>query len=320
MGSRTALHRTSSRAAAGFIALAALLGGGALPSQAATTPTPAPGEVPGVASRGGGAVTPAVDVFYRRADGRLALVEGSATGWGSKVDLGGRITSGPAAIIQQPTEFVSESVYARGADGAVWGRVFSDGLGEWLPWRSLGGRLTGAPSVTCIGASSATPVLYVRGTDDALWRRSLDGPWTRVGGALSSSPSAVPATNGQCTSRADVFALGADGAVWEHLAGSWRRLGGASVSAPAALRLPGGQTDVFVRGTDDALWQNIRPASGTAWSGWRRIGGRLTSAPTAAVLPVTPTARAVYALGGNGSLYQGRNVVGTGTWSWTPVP
>lgn len=293
--------------------------GVAAPARAAI-PQPSPGEVPGAASRGAGAVTASVDVFYRRADNRLAVRPRTGTPFNTPTDLGGALTSGPAAIIQQPTEFVDESVFARGTDGAVWGRTFSDGLGRWLPWRSLGGRLVGTPSVTCIGASSATPLLSVRGVDNALWQRSLTGPWTRIGGRLISSPSAVPAVGGQCTARNDVFVLGTDHAVWEHLANGWHRVGGRSDVAPAGLRLANGQTEVFVRGTDSELWQSVRAPSSSTWSRWRRIADLvLSSAPTATVFPATPQTRRVYALGGNGRLYEFNNAVGSNTWTWFPV-
>ena len=320
MHTHVTIGRTRRRVVGPILLLLALgLTGVAAPASA-TTPQPSPGEVPGAASRGAGAVTASVDLFYRRADNRLALKPRTGTPWNTPTDLGGALTSGPTAIIQQPTEFVDESVFARGTDGAVWGRTFSDGLGQWLPWRSFGGRLVGTPSVTCIGASSATPQLFVRGVDNALWQRSLAGSWTRLGGILASNPSAVPAVNGQCTARHDVFALGTDHAVWEHLVTGWRRVGGRSSSAPAGLRLANGQTEVFVRGTDNALWQSVRASGSNAWSRWRRIGGLLSSAPTVTVFPAIPQTRTIYALGANAGLYEGRNVVGTSAWTFTPVP
>ena len=306
------------RVGPGLLLLTLGLTGVAVPAQA-TTPRPAPGEVPGAANRGGGVVTATIDLFFRRADNRLALRSRTGTPFNSPVDLGGALTSGPAAIVQQPTEFVDESVFARGTDAAVWGRTFSDGLGQWQPWRSFGGRLVGTPSVTCIGASSATPLLFGRGLDNALWQRSLAGRWTRIGGRLTSSPSAVPAVAGQCTARHDVFVLGTDRAVWEHLADGWHPVGGRSGSAPAGLRLANGQTEVFVRGTDGALWQSVRAPGSSTWSRWRRMGGLLSSAPTATVLPASPLTRAIYALGRDGRLYEGDNVVGTSTWHWFPA-
>jgi hypothetical protein len=142
-----------------------------------------------------------------------------------------------------------------------------------------------------------------------------------VGGKLASDPGALPAVAGACPSREDVFALGTDFAVWEWAAGAWHKIGGKSAAAPAAAQLlPGGETDLFVRGTDNALWMNTRAAGATAWAGWRRAGGILTSAPVATFFPVSPATRVVVVLGADGNLWQGRNPVGSATWTWTQVP
>jgi len=65
---------------------------------------------------------------------------------------------------------------------------------------------------------------------------------------------------------------------------------------------------------------NVRGPGATAWQGWHRAGGFLTSAPAAGVFPYSPRTRSVLALGGDGALWHGRNVVGTSTWVWTQVP
>ena len=80
---------------------------------------------------------------------------------------------------------------------------------------------------------------------------------------------------------------------------------------------PNGEIDLFARGTDNALWMNVRAFGATAWQGWHRVGGYLISAPTAGMFQ---GARIVQALGGDGALWQGRNRVGTSTWVWTQVP
>jgi hypothetical protein len=49
---------------------------------------------------------------------------------------------------------------------------------------------------------------------------------------------------------------------------------------PAVASAQPGQTDVFVRGSDDALWTRHR--NGTTWGGWTSLGGILTAAPAAA--------------------------------------
>ena len=118
-----------------------------------------------------------------------------------------------------------------------------------------------------------------------------------------------------------MFALGTDHAVWE-FTGTWHRVGGTSASAPTAVRLPSGETDLFIRGTDHALWVNVRAPGAAGWRGWHRAGGFLTSAPTAVLHPfsILGKARTVLALGRHGNLLIAHNFLGTRTWTWGQVP
>jgi hypothetical protein len=153
--------------------------------------------------------------------------------------------------------------------------------------------------VTCLGGPAAVPVVFIRGTDRGLWQRSLrGGGWISHGGHLASPPAALPAVAGKCPGRFDVFTLGPGHAVWE-FAGAWHRVGGTAASAPAAVRLPSGETDLFIRGTDHALWMNVRAPGAAAFKGWHRVGGFLASAPTAVLWPfsILGKARTVLALG-----------------------
>lgn len=74
------------------------------------------------------------------------------------------------------------------------------------------------------------------------------------------------------------------------------RMGGAPAVASQAPR----SLDLFVRGTDNALWH--RPMRSGSWGTWTKLGGTLTSAPTA----VSRKAGwlDVYARGADGSLQQ----------------
>jgi peptidoglycan hydrolase-like protein with peptidoglycan-binding domain len=56
--------------------------------------------------------------------------------------------------------------------------------------------------------------------------------------------------------------------------GGWESLGGTLTSAPAASSWSSGRLDVFVRGTDNALWHKWFQ---NGWSGWESLGGILTS-------------------------------------------
>ncbi len=305
---------------------AAVLAGGVLAStaSAATVPRPAPGLVPGASTL----VTSAEDsisVFYQQANHSLVTVFGpAASEWGSPQNLGGVLTSGPAAITIKGgfEQFANTWVFARGTDKAVWYREFVGARGSWGRWARLGGGTLGEPGVTCLGGPSSLPVVFVRGTNGALWQRSLSGGgWTSRGGQLASPPAPLPAVAGKCPSTLDVFALGTDRAVWE-FTGTWHRVGGKSAVAPAAVRLPSGETDLFARGTDNALWMNVRAPGAAAWQGWHRVGGFLTSAPTATIWPslFAEETRTVLALGGDGNLWIGHNVIGTRTWTWGQVP
>lgn len=88
--------------------------------------------------------------------------------------------------------------------------------------------------------------------------------------------------------RIDVFARGDNGEVWHRWFSlktfswsEWESLGGQCVGAPSATWFHG-SLSVFVRGTDDALWQRTYTPSG-GWGDWVRLGGTLTSAPAVAV-------------------------------------
>jgi hypothetical protein len=282
----------------------------------ATTPRPTPDTVPGVTTTAYGLI----DVFYQRSDRRLSLRAGDERGLPGRGDLGGVLTSGPAGITIG-SEFEATWVFARGADEALWYRVVGSGDGGWRPWTSVGGRSLGAPTTSCVGDITARPIVWVRGVDRALWRRSLaGGPWERLGGVLGSDPAVAPSRGGQCPVREDVFVLGTDLAVWEFAGGAFQRVGGRSPSAPAAVELRSGETDLFVRGADGALWMNSRAAIAAPWAGWHRVGGRITSPPVATVFPASPPTRTIFALGADGDLWRGRNVVGTTTWAWDEVP
>jgi hypothetical protein len=225
------------------------------------------------------------------------------------------LTSGVSAVATNAGEFVDETAYARGADGAVWSRTFSDGRGEWLPWVSLGGLALGVPGVTTVD-SPAAAVVYVRGDDDTLWRRTPNG-WGGMGGLLYSDPAGMAPLRGGVTPREEAFVIGQDLAVWEWARNSgWHRIGGQSVHAPTATLLPGGGAALFVVGLDDALWMATRGTPTSDFGAFHRVGGVFTSAPTAAVDSTAPATLDVFGLGADDQLWRLSDVVG-GAESWT---
>src|SRR6202043_1500197 len=59
----------------------------------------------------------------------------------------------------------------------------------------------------------------------------------------------------------------------------WGSLGGIVTSAPDTSSWGATRNDVFVRGSDNALWQDT--FNGTAWGPWTSLGGIVTADPGA---------------------------------------
>lgn len=110
-------------------------------------------------------------LFARGADGAVVR-RGPATGWSSLGLPGGRQTYGrPSAVVDARG---SVHVAVRTAADDVWTRS-RDASGRWSAWNSLGGTVSGSP--TLVAAGDAV-VLYARAADYTLWqRRYADGAW-----------------------------------------------------------------------------------------------------------------------------------------------
>ncbi|WP_432840517.1 glycoside hydrolase family 27 protein [Dactylosporangium sp. CA-092794] len=118
----------------------------------------------------------------------------------------------------------------------------------------------------------------------------LDGTDQVTGADLGGSASASPALVRTDDTHAAAFVRAANGSLaWTRRngtawPGTWQSLGGPTggkiLGQPAAYGSPGGRIDVFVRGSDNAVWQ--RTFDGTRWGAWRCLGGTVTDAPTVA--------------------------------------
>jgi hypothetical protein len=110
----------------------------------------------------------------------------------------------------------------------------------------------------------------------------------------------------------DVFAVDTSGTLWNvsGLFGSgpdtWNSLGGVCTASPAAVSWGNQSTsylriDVFVRGSDGAVWQKYY--NNSVWSGWHSLGGQLASGTGPAVSSWSAGRLDVFAEGTNGVLY-----------------
>ncbi len=205
-----------------------------------------PGTGPAVASWGPGRL----DVFVEGTDKQLWHLWYDSTGWHGWQPLGGVLTSGPAATSWGPGRI---DVVADGTDSSVWHQYWSST--GWSGWQSLGGRATSDPGIASWGAGRLD--VFVRGTDNQLWHTwytsNTWAGWESLGGNLTSGPSATSLGGGLL----DVAAAGTSSeperlpynAGWQ----IWQPLGGTTPQTPAITPFQGGE-DIFVTGTDNALW------------------------------------------------------------------
>ncbi|MCW3001849.1 MAG: hypothetical protein JWQ20_1147 [Conexibacter sp.] len=154
--------------------------------------------------------------------------------------------------------------------------------------------------------------------------------------ALASPPAVV---RDPVTGRTDAFARGADGTLWQAYwsgagASQWHWYkttdgtadGPPLASAPTVVRNPAtGRIDVFVRGTDNALWQAYWSGTDAARWYWYKItdgaaaGPALASAPNATVNAATGRID-VFARGTDNALWQAYwSGVDASQWHWYKI-
>jgi hypothetical protein len=215
-------------------------------------------------------------------------------GWSGWQSLGGQVTSSPATASQSGG---AVAVFVRGTDGAVWSRTTTDDGRSWSSWSSLGGMVPSGTGPAACAQNANSIDVFVQGTDHALWHKSLQGStwsaWESLGGILTSSPAAVSRGAGVI----EAHVRGSDGTDWyrSYYDGAWHgwvRIGGAIASGTGPgvsvwhyyvdVSQTANREDVFVKGTDGAVWQKTWIAA-SGWSGWASVGGTPTSSPTAAM-------------------------------------
>ncbi|WP_399893496.1 glycoside hydrolase family 27 protein [Streptomyces sp. BBFR51] len=149
-------------------------------------------------------------LFARGADGRIVR-RGPSAGWTSFGAPGDRPTYGrPSAVIDAQGRV---HVAVRTSADDVWTRTRQTS-GEWSGWSSLGGTVSGSPTLVAVGDTVA---LYARAGDYTLWQqRFQDGAWQGwtkrpefPSAALEGAPGAVAGPDGAV----DAVYRGVDGHV-----------------------------------------------------------------------------------------------------------
>jgi hypothetical protein len=208
-------------------------------------------------------------------------------------------------------------VAARGGDGAIYERHW-DGA-AFTPWASIGGIAQSGPAVVPYGSEMH---VLVRGADDQLYQNfTANGQWSgwqALGGGLSSAPAAVQRRG---TDVFDVVVRGTDNHIYHRwyspAAGwsAWDGLEGDATSAPAINSHVNGVLNVFVRGTDGAVWQ--KSWDGSQYTGWVSLGGQIIGAPVA--ITAVPGTVDLFARGVDRATYQKHYAAGSGWTDWFRV-
>lgn len=203
-------------------------------------------------------------------------------GYGYATHYGGQqFLSGPDASAS------SDEIFVRGLDNAAWEVPFNPAAGTFSGSTSLGGVITADPGAVANGTRID---LLVRGSDNQMYHKIFNGTtwsaWSVLGGVLTTGPDA--SLRAGTPGHVDAWVGGTDAQLyhmWSDDGGNtwtpWQALGGILTSDPRAVSWSSTRVDVFVRGTDNALWHKFWDIS-IGWSNWEQLGGILTSAPDVA--------------------------------------
>ncbi len=215
-------------------------------------------------------------------------------------------------------------VFVRGSDNqTIWHRWQTNG--SWAAWESLGiptGGAQSAPSAVSWGVNRIDLFVLCGTNPTNLCHKWFDGTWHsweswgNPGMSLIYAPDAASMSSGTL----EVFAVGSNQKIYQirYYSGSqhgWQQPfnDGTANSAVSAVSWGGNRLDVFVRGTDNQLYQ--RTWSGS-WGGWSSLGGTLTTGPDASSWGVGEMDVVVASSGG--VLWYRRYNNGWGTWQQFP--
>ena len=145
---------------------------------------------------------------------------------------------------------------------------------------------------------------------------------TKPVGVISYGPYGPAAASSFSSGQWYIFAVDSTGALQFTSYGNsstWNSLGGVCTASPAAVSW--GSTprfDVFVRGSNDALWHKYSNDGGSTWSNWGSLGGQLAAGTGPAVASWSAGRLDVFVQGTDNQLWH--KWWNGATWSgWEPL-
>lgn len=219
-------------------------------------------------------------------------------------------------------------LFVRGSDDALWHKwQTKPSGGPWSQgWISLGGSLSGGPSVVLFSDRSLHVFSHGAGS---LWHIRQSAPsngwdeWESFGAPDGVALTDSPAIGWNADQRLEIFSRGSDGNLWHIWQlgeggpwSAWAPMGAPVAGSPAVGYNADGRLEVFVRQPDDTLhhvWATGQVSPW--WSDWERLAGPIYGNP---VLGINADRRIeVFFVGTNRELHHIWQVKPDGGWSGT---
>ncbi len=240
-----------------------------------------------------------LDIFLVSNDGGVytaawdaSVASGQWRGWWKILNLSAVPGSSVAAVARDPNKL---DIFVAGTDGKTYSAAWDANVasGQWRGWWNiLTGAIPAGGTITAVSRDSAKLDIFLVSNDGGIYTAAWDANvasgqwrgWWRILNGVATSGSAVAAV-ARDPNKLDVFVVGTDNgiytAAWDasvangQWRGWWRILNGvaAAGSGVSAVSRDANKLDVFVIGTDGAVWTaawDANVASGQ-WRGWWRI-------------------------------------------------
>jgi hypothetical protein len=268
-------------------------------------------------------------------------------GWNGWAWLGGPIIGGRPVAGRNVDGRLEVFGHASGGTGLEIVHAWQNAPGaDWSAWDTLGTPSLDALGDVVLGENGdgrlelfARVGLMSSGTSWHIWQNFPPttgwSAWDTLGAPPGGLANVVAEVGRNADGRLEVFAFGADGAVWhiwQQTAGGWsgwHSLDMPPGATPFALAV-GGTTDsrlaVCVAVLGGGLWRRQQTAPGAGWDVWEDLGMPGGVALTNVTVSLNADGRqAVFAVGSDGNLWQRAESTAGGSWaSWdnlaTPAP
>lgn len=246
-----------------------------------------------------------IDLFITGTDGTVwsTFFEDDLGGWQPWFTIHSEVKMRPGATVTVLQPFEGHvDLFVTGMDGTVWSTFFENDGGGWRPWFTIRTEVKMQPGakVTALRPFEGHVDLYATGIDGTVWSTFFENgdggwrPWFPIRSEVKMQRGATVTAVQPFDGHVDLFVTGVDGAVWstffENDDEGWRpwfpihsevkMQRGATVTAMKPFE---GHIDLYVTGTDGAVWSAFFENDAGGWRGWMNITNEPHMQPGATV-------------------------------------